>query len=418
MLSTWKLVPQPIKHAFVPKQAISIPLFNNTAAEKAILIPTYGPSQQTVELVTFILHNNPDILVVVVDDSTPETHPGHTYINLIKLMEVEYHNLVYLRTTKNSLKAGALNFGLDYLLRQSVVPEIIFTCDDDVEIQFDTLANMIEDLDKQPELGALCTQALVKNRTQNLLTRLQSLEYHSFNVTKIADSGYIMGPLVMQGMLTAFRISAIKDVNGYTLNHLIEDYDITARLKKAGWRVGISQQAFALTTVPHTFESLWRQRARWSYGGLKVAGDFWRTPFAIMQDLIGHIIFISLVGLIVLSFSTPSSGDHNQPLILALLAMSLLNFMINISFSLWTLKAYPNRDKLDIALKLAIIPEFIYSNIMTLILLGSYLFFIYNTIFSAISLIPKSMLWLLRQMQSFGSIGFNLFGFSSSWGTK
>ena len=137
-----------------------------------------------------------------------------------------------------------------------------------------------------------------------------------------------------------------------------------------------------------------------------------------MQDLIGHIIFISLVGLIVLSFSTPSSGDHNQPLILALLAMSLLNFMINISFSLWTLKAYPNRDKLDIALKLAIIPEFIYSNIMTLILLGSYLFFIYNTIFSAISLIPKSMLWLLRQMQSFGSIGFNLFGFSSSWGTK
>src|SRR5690606_19978853 len=204
----------------------------------------------------------------------------------------------------------------DYLLKQSVVPEIIFTCDDDVEILPDTLAKMVEDLDRQPELGALCTQALVKNRTQNILTRLQSLEYHGFNVTKIADSGFIMGPLVMQGMLTAFRVNALKDVEGYTLNHLIEDYDITARLKKKGWKVAISSNAFALTTVPHTFESLWRQRARWSYGGLKVTQDYWKTPLVILQDFIGHLLFIGLVSLIALSYAAPSSGSHNQPLIL------------------------------------------------------------------------------------------------------
>jgi cellulose synthase/poly-beta-1,6-N-acetylglucosamine synthase-like glycosyltransferase len=394
-----------------------LPLFNNTAPTKAVLLPTYGPSESTLNLVRCLVDQD-DVLVVVIDDCTPTDHDGYAVIEQIQELTEQRESLVYLRTETNSLKAGALNCGLQYVLDLSIEPDYIFTFDDDVEIFPETLSRMIASLENTPMLGAVCTHALVKNRSHNLITRLQSLEYHTFNITKQADNSFLMGPLVMQGMLTAFRTEAIKAVGGFSLHHLIEDYDITARLKRQGWRVGIAHDAYALTIVPETFEQLWRQRTRWSYGGLKVALDYWRTPVIIMQDLIGHAMFVALVGLIVTSLMFSQTAASSQPLIMVLLGISLLNFFINVGFSFWTLLSYQNRDWQDMVLKLSIFPEFIYSNVMTMILIGSYFFMLYNLLFDALATIPKAIAWTLGQVRQIGLLAFSRFGYSQAWGTK
>lgn len=382
------------------------------------MIPTYGPSMDTLSLVGFLLRHHPEMSVIVIDDCTPKDHPGNLVMESISRLADKFDQLTTLRTEKNSLKAGALNHGLNYVLNQPAKPEIIFTFDDDVEILPDTLPNMIRQLDGNPRLGAVCTQALVKNKNANLITRLQSLEYHNFNVTKLADNNFIMGPLVMQGMLTAFRLDAIEDVDGFATNHLIEDYDITVRIKQQGWQVGLAKDAYALTVVPETFEQLWRQRARWSYGGLKVTQDFWKKPLIIFQDILGHLMFLGLAALVGLSYSLNYSGGADQRLVMILLVIAVTNFAIQTAFNIATLATYKSRDKTDVLLKVLILPEFIYSNILALILIGSYVFYLYNAIFQSIAAMIQSALWLLKRIHFIGLLGFQRIGFTSTWGTK
>src|SRR3989338_3632033 len=177
-----------------------------------------------------------------------------------------------LRTPVNKLKAGALNYALEHIWREchSYAPDVVLTLDDDIVVLPMTVENLVTELMTGDDLGAVCSQCHVLNKNANLLTRLQGLEYMGFNATRLADDGFFMGPLVMHGMLTAFRASALIEVGGFAERHLIEDYEITSRLKESGWSVKSAPNSDAWTIVPENFSTLWRQRTRWSYGGITV----------------------------------------------------------------------------------------------------------------------------------------------------
>lgn len=380
----------------------------------AVLIPTHIPTINTYNLIHSIKGWHKDVLVVIIDDCTPLDPVNQKIINRITKLADQHTQIVYLRTPTNTLKAGALNYGIQYLKNLDQKPHVVFTFDDDVMINQYTIPVLTRTLYEETGIGAVCSQVRVKNKNKNFLTRLQALEYHGFNITKISDNNFLYGPLVMQGMLTAFRMTALEEVSGFTHGHLIEDYDITARLKQKGWKVKIAQEAHAWTSVPEDIEHLWKQRVRWTSGGLHVLQTFWRQPKIVYQDFVGHILFISLLLLIGISFMFLDNKAEDTSLAMGLLALSLFNFFIAFSFNLYTLTIYPQRDKQDIALKLSILPELIYSNVLSLILVGSYLFFLYKSI-------PTKLLrkvGLMNKTYHGGLAGFNKFGFSSTWGTK
>ncbi len=380
----------------------------------AVVIPTYRPTSLTLRLIKSLIKYHPTISVVVVDDCTPQTPKNLKNLESLKQIARECRQVTYLRTPTNALKAGALNFGVDYLLKAKTKPRVIFTFDDDVKINKYTLPNMVEELYQGPKIGAVCSLAIAKNKNKNILTRLQAVEYHSFNVSKIADNYFLKGPLVMQGMLTAFRTVALKQVKGYAQGHLIEDYDITVRLKNAGWKVRLAKKAMAWTDVPENIESLWKQRVRWGYGGLQVVADFWRQPVLILQDLIGHLMFLTLLTLIILSLNLPREGMQNMSVIAMLIALAILNFVIGFSFNLLILFSLPKRDFRDVILKLSLIPELIYCNLLSLVLMGAYIYFVYNL--GANYLTNK-----FSRLNSVHNLGLNLFqkiGYSSTWGTR
>lgn len=401
-------------HFFVPHIATKSTAVVSSKKAVAAVIPTHIPNETTLHLIKSILTWHPEVLIILVDDCTPLTSQNKVVLDQITDLAKMHKNLIPLRTPKNTLKAGALNFGLDYIMSLPKKPHVVFTFDDDVLINEHTIPYMVDALYSEEEIGAVCSQVRVKNKNENLLTRLQALEYHNFNITKIADNGVLQGPLVMQGMLSAFRTHALIQINGYTHGHLIEDYEITARLKSVGWKVKIAQKAVAWTDVPATIEALWKQRIRWTSGGLHVVKQFLNNMVVVYQDVIGHSLFLSLLFLIILSFIFARTDNNVTPLTLTLFFFAIFNFAIAFSFNIASMFLYADRDKKDWLIKFTILPELIYSNILSLVLIGSYLFFL-------IILLEKPIIsrlkFLERPYKALVSI-FNKIGFSTTWGTR
>lgn len=402
-------------HFFAPKShKIDLDTANTTDKNIAVIVPTHGPIHATYNLISSILVWNENAYVVVVDDCTPENKTHLRNLTKIRLLAASHKRVVYLRTQTNELKAGALNYGIDYIMSLKKQPDAIVTFDDDVVINKDTIPYMIAHLFADAEVGAVCSEARVINKNANVLTRLQALEYHGFNITKVSDNGFIKGPLVMQGMSTAFKMEAVQEVKAFSERHLIEDYEITARLKTKGWKVKIAQGAIAWTHVPETIENVWRQRIRWIIGGLYVVRQYAKNFSSVYQDAVGHILFLSLFLLVIASIFIGYSGDTNPILIAWLLGVAIFNFILTFIFNIVFLTFYKEADWKDWVVKLAVVPELIYNNLLTLILLGSYVFVLY---IAAIKPLAEKIA-RLQKAYDWGLGAFNKAGFNTNWGTK
>jgi hypothetical protein len=87
---------------------------------------------------------------------------------------------------------------------------------------------------------------------------------------------------------------------------------------------------------------------------------------------------------------------------------------VGLLYNLVSLLTMPQRDWADWVLKMTILPEFIYSNILSLVLIGSYLFLAYNVLGKKV----LAHIWGLAAVHALGLALFQRIGYSSSWGTK
>lgn len=383
----------------------------------AIIIPSFKPSKITLKLVQDIHTWHPNFQIYLVDDCTPLGSDPSSLSVFEEARKIE--KVTVLRTPTNRLKAGAINYALSHIKEQPVLPEVIFTSDDDIAITEKTLPAMVRAIQQVDKFGAVCSQSRVINKNQNLLTRLQGLEYHGFNTARMSDAGFFQGPLVMHGMLTAFRGKALLETNGFDESCLIEDYEITVRLKASGWHVAMINDAPAWTDVPSNFKALWRQRVRWIYGGITVVSKS-RSVTPIIQDLIGHSIFLATAALILASFFLPSGKTanghqtliHNLSQVIVILSSAQL--LLWYIFQIWVMKRYEERDWKDWLIRLTLVPEFIYANVMSLILMGSYLFFLFNASLKNTSTETMNKNAVISTLKTL----FRKLGFTVSWGTK
>ncbi len=390
--------------------------FNAEALRVCAIIPTFKPGIITVRLVEDLVRWNPRLRVYVVDDCTPREYTEG--VRIFEQITRISSRVTLLRTPVNALKAGALNYGLESVFAEhSWEPDVILTLDDDIAITPTTVAALVEELMSHEHLGAVCSQCHVLNKNKNLLTRLQGLEYLGFNAIRLADEGFFRGPLVMHGMLTAFRAAALREAGGFAERHLIEDYEITARLKGRGWSVTSSLGSHAWTIVPERFSTLWRQRARWSYGGITVIDSVRHLP-SVLQDLIGHGVFwatVFTINILIVSILLQSGGGVSPEIPYLIIALSFAQCVIWYVFQLWLMRQYTERDLYDWLIRVSIIPEFVYANILTLVLVGSYCFLFFNILTQRVG--KRGSAWARRIVESLGAL-FRVCGYTKSWGTR
>jgi len=398
-----------IRSFLVPTRHAASP-FSYDATHLFAIIPTYAPSEITLKLVRDLILWNERIIVYVVDDCSPQDHSERARL-FQKIAAVSYHRVRILRTPENKLKAGALNHALAHIEANAPSPDVILTLDDDVVIERHTVKNLVCALLASDSLGAVCSQCRVFNKNVNLLTRLQGLEYLGFNAIRLADEGFFHGPLVMHGMLTAFRGSALRAVGGFLEGHLIEDYEVTTRLKEAGWSVKSAPNAPAWTVVPEKLSQLWRQRTRWSYGGITVVARAVR-PSAVIQDILGHFVFLSTLLMVVVLLFSKGSGLVPPLIAEIIIAISLLQLLIWYGFQLWLMRHYSEKDTRDWLIRLSLVPEFMYSYLQTAALLGSYVFHIFASL-------KRRNRGERSRLATMGTRLFRALGYSErSWGTR
>jgi cellulose synthase/poly-beta-1,6-N-acetylglucosamine synthase-like glycosyltransferase len=81
---------------------------------------------------------------------------------------------------------------------------------------------------------------------------------------------------------------------GMFANHLVDDYELTFRLLRRGYRLAFAPYSINYDEKPPTLEFMMRQRARWGRGFL----DLLKVRIAEGSDLIGNIYWLNPIAAI------------------------------------------------------------------------------------------------------------------------
>lgn len=235
--------------------------------------------------------------VLVVDDgSTDRT------AEIVRELAVE-DSRVRLVSQPNAGKSAALNRGIVELHG-----EIVVTIDADTVVTPQTVTNLVRRFahDSEGNLGAVAGVVRVGNRTTNLITRWQALEYVSQIGIDRAAQSLLNGIAIVPGACAAWRRTALLSVGGFPADTLAEDSDLAMTLHENDWRVEQDDEAYGFTEAPETLDDLLKQRLRWTFGIMQATWKHRRLLFNTKHPGIGFYVLPNyLLSLIVPLFLLP-----------------------------------------------------------------------------------------------------------------
>jgi poly-beta-1,6 N-acetyl-D-glucosamine synthase len=228
-----------------PLVSIIVPCFNEEVMIKA-------------SLEGLIKQDYPNFEIIVIDDgSSDNTYP------IIKSMQFEgIGKSLKAYTKQNGGKANALNYGIEM-----AHGEFVLCVDADSRLSPDVISNMVEHFVDE-EVGAVAGNVYVSN-TDNLLTKLQALEYiQGLNLIRNGQAFFKLVSII-PGPIGMFRKSILKKVGMYSDESFAEDCEVTLRILEAGYKVDSEPDAISYTEAPESFTEFLKQRYRWTRGILQ-----------------------------------------------------------------------------------------------------------------------------------------------------
>lgn len=143
-----------------------------------------------------------------------------------------------------------------------------------------------------------CVQASLNffNDSENVLTRMFTLEYSYWFDYMLAGLDYGDLPIPLGGTSNHFRTDALLELGGWDPYNVTEDADLGIRASALGYRVGVINSTTmeeANTSVP----SFIRQRSRWIKGYMQTSLVHARRPWALVRQ-VGLRRFVAFVLLI------------------------------------------------------------------------------------------------------------------------
>jgi len=234
----------------------------------SIIVPAYNEEVTAVKTIQSLLNTSyKDFEIIFVDDGSKDK----TYDTVYNI----YGNnpRVKVLTKPNGGKASALNLGIEHAKNDFVI-----CIDADTQLKEDAVYHLMACFTDE-EVGAVAGTVKVGNEN-NMITRLQSIEYITAQNMDRRAFDLINSITVVPGAIGAFRKSAIKDAGGFTYDTLAEDCDLTMRILKEGYIVKNCAEAIAYTEAPETLNQLLKQRFRWSFG---VIQSFWKNRNALFN---------------------------------------------------------------------------------------------------------------------------------------
>jgi cellulose synthase/poly-beta-1,6-N-acetylglucosamine synthase-like glycosyltransferase len=201
----------------------------------------------------------------------------------------------FLQTPKQG-KAAAMNLALKHLKGE------YFCClDGDSFFRPEALQSMVGYLD-DPQVSAVTTSMKVY-KPKNWVERVQWVEY-IFAIYLRRLMSMVNALYVVPGPGGMYRTSVIKQVGGFDETSLVEDMEISFRIRKAGYKIKNGLNAYVDTMVPETLVELIKQRTRWYAGFVDTMKKHSSFLFNPKYGLLGiYVIPASITWIAVLFIS-------------------------------------------------------------------------------------------------------------------
>ncbi len=240
----------------------------------SLIVPAFN-EEKTIEqsILSLLELDYPNYEVIVVDD-------GSTDKTFVKAKKFESSKLLVIHQN-NQGKANALNNGI-----KSSTGEIIVTVDADTTLNKDSLRKIASRFAKNCKVGAVAGNVKVIPE-KSAINVIQGTEYTvGINLVRKAQS--VLGcVMIVPGPIAALKREAIEKAGLFSDDTFAEDFDITMRILKQGYRVEYEDNAISYTDAPKNIEDLMKQRRRWYRGLLQVLDKHRNLYFNIKHGILG-----------------------------------------------------------------------------------------------------------------------------------
>jgi poly-beta-1,6-N-acetyl-D-glucosamine synthase len=242
----------------------------------SVLIPAYNEEESiegTIRSVMRLDYKNIKEIMVINDGSTDNT------LKIINGLKKEFPLLIVI-DKKNGGKADSLNLGI-----KRAKGELIVVVDSDSFPRSDALKKTVGYFDDKT-VGVATIPILVRN-SHNLLSRLQKMEYAIIALTRKllepVDAIY-----VTPGPFAVYRRDILLKIGGFDSKNITEDIEITWNLASRGYSRKMNLDTEVTTISPDKFGTWWRQRNRWTMGGLQTMFKY--KNFLFRENILGYFI--------------------------------------------------------------------------------------------------------------------------------
>ena len=310
----------------------------------SILVPCHNEHEVIEKTALNILNiDYSDFEIILIDDRSDDNTA-----EIIKKLEKKYDKITALIRDKNAIagKSAVLNDAM-----KLAKGDAILVFDADAKIEPDFLNKMIPKLEPA-DVGAIQAQKVIINAKQNFLTQCQYNEYILDTHLQIGRDA-VRGAVELRGNGELIKRQALKSIDGWNEETIVDDLDMSTRLHIKGWDIRFCPEAKVYEEGVITFPALIKQRRRWVEGSirryLEYAGQVFTSEDMSLRvgfDLIAYIseflLPFWLIAEIFIQAFHFIKGDSNGILTSVLLVTTTTFFFI-ISF-IYALKKYANLD--------------------------------------------------------------------------
>ncbi len=308
----------------------------------SILVPCHNEHEVIEKTALNILNiDYSDFEIVLIDDRSDDNTA-----EIIKDLEKKYDKITALIREKDAIagKSAVLNDAM-----KLAKGDAILVFDADAKVEADFLNKMILKLEPA-DVGAVQAQKVIINAKQNFLTQCQYNEYILDTHLQIGRDA-VRGAVELRGNGELIKRQALKSIDGWNEQTIVDDLDMSTRLHIKGWDIRFCPEAKVYEEGVITFGALIKQRRRWVEGSirryLEYAGQVFTSEDMSLRvgfDLIAYIseflLPFWLIAEIFIQALHFIKGDSNGILTSAILVTTTAFFFI-ISF-IYALRKYAN----------------------------------------------------------------------------
>lgn len=253
----------------------------------SFIIPCYNDGDTIEGTIKTLYQSYDNFELFIVNDCSKDDS-----LEVLKKLQ-KIHKFKLLSNEVNKGKAKSINDVVAF-----TKGEIVFVVDADTYLSEKAINDILKRFDHDAKVGAVSCPYKAKNK--GFFPLMQSIEYNMLSLVQFAHN--IHSTLSLWGGCLAVKREALIEAGLFSENAIVEDMDLALKLNKNKWRVE-QGGVFVHTDVPEKFKVWWKQKIRWSSGGMQCIIKFiciyLKNPIYMLFFIIyWFMIFLFLVSIL------------------------------------------------------------------------------------------------------------------------